>query len=224
MHQKMAHSRFAESSSNRRETVCAKLAVMSGPDQFHFDPTSYLDVVRCEVHSYDELQSQIARATVGIEAMRILDLGTGTGETARHVLAHHPEAVVIGLDESEGMLAFAREALAGADLRVGRLEDALPDGPFDLVVSGLAIHHLAASDKANLFHRIYGALRAGGRFVLGDLVVPADPEDQVTPFDAPYDKPSPLADQLRWLEAARLTTAVSWTDHDLVVIQADRAG
>jgi tRNA (cmo5U34)-methyltransferase len=202
----------------------AKLTTMSGSEQFHFDPTSYLDLVRSEVPSYDELQRQVALATVGIEATRILDLGTGTGETARHVLVHHPEAVVVGIDESEGMLGFAREALAGADLRSGRLEDALPDGPFDLVVSGLAIHHLAATDKANLFKRIYEALRDGGRFVLGDLVVPADPEDQVTPFDAPYDKPSALADQLRWLEAARLTTRVIWTDRDLVVVQADRAG
>jgi len=224
MHRKVPHFRFDNASSSRLEAARAKLTTMSSPEQFHFDPTSYLDLVRSEVPSYDELQRQFGLATVDVEATRILDLGTGTGETARHVLVHHPEALVIGLDESEGMLGFAREALAGADLRIGRLEDALPDGPFDLVVSGLAIHHLAAIDKANLFCRIYGVLRDGGRFVFGDLVVPADPEDQVTPFDAPYDKPSPLVDQLRWLEEARLTASVIWTDRDLVVIQADRAG
>jgi len=40
------------------------------------------------------------------------------------------------------MLAHARRVLARADLRVSRLEDELPPGPFDLVVSALAVHHL----------------------------------------------------------------------------------
>jgi tRNA (cmo5U34)-methyltransferase len=180
---------------------------MSSPNQFHFDPVSYLDVVRSEMPSYDELQRQVGLATVGVKATRILDLGTGTGETAQQVLEHHRRAAVVGIDESEGMLRFARALLGGADLRVGRIEDSLPDGTFDLVVSGLAIHHLDATSKAELFQRIHAALRDGGRFVLGDVVVPLDPRDQVTPFDPPYDKPSPLVDQLRWLEEARFTAS-----------------
>jgi tRNA (cmo5U34)-methyltransferase len=148
--------------------------MMSNPEQFHFDPVSYLDVVRSEMSSYDELQRQVAFATVGIEATRILDLGTGTGETARHVLVHHGGAAVVGMDESEGMLHFAKQLLKGADLRVGRIEDGLPAGPFDLVVSGLAVHHLDATSKAELFRSAFmRTLRDGGRFVLGDLVVPA---------------------------------------------------
>jgi tRNA (cmo5U34)-methyltransferase len=197
---------------------------VSDPEQFHFDPVTYLEMVRSEVHAYDELQRQVALATVGVKATRILDLGTGTGETAIKVLTHHPEAVLTGIDESEGMLHFARELLSEADLRVGRIEDRLPDGPFDLVVSGLAIHHLEAIAKADLFRRVYRSLRGGGRFVLGDLIVPADAHDQITPFDPPYDKPSPLADQLRWLAEAQFTASVRWADRDLVVIQADRVG
>jgi tRNA (cmo5U34)-methyltransferase len=67
------------------------------------------------------------------------------------------------------MLGAARQRLAGAalELRVANLTDPLPAGPFDLVVSALAIHHLEGPDKAALFGRIAGALRRGGRFVLG---------------------------------------------------------
>jgi tRNA (cmo5U34)-methyltransferase len=60
-------------------------------------------------------------------------------------------------------------------LRVSRLEDAPPEGNFDLVVSALAVHHLDGAGKADLFARVAVRLRSGGRFVVGDLVVPDDP-------------------------------------------------
>jgi hypothetical protein len=48
------------------------------------------------------------------------------------------------------MLAAATAEAAGADLRVGRLQDPLPQGNFDLVVSALAVHHLDGAGKADL--------------------------------------------------------------------------
>src|SRR5919201_623370 len=96
------------------------------------------------------------------------------------------------------------EELPAADLRVGRLEDPLPDGPFDLVVSSLAVHHLDAAGKADLFRRIAAVLAPGGRFVLADVVVPERPEDAVIPCTPGFDLPDPVPDQLEWLEAAGL--------------------
>ena len=104
------------------------------------------------------------------------------------------------------------------------LTDPLPGGPFDLVVSALAIHHLEGPDKADLFARIAGALRPGGRFVLGDVVIPADPADAVTPVTSDHDRPSTLADQLRWLGDAGFGAAAVWSERDLVVVRADRPG
>lgn len=78
------------------------------------------------------------------------------------------------------MSAGARAELE-ADLRVQRLEDPLPEGPFDLVVSVLAVHHLEADEKRDLFRRVRRALAPGGRFVLADLIVPERAEDVVTP-------------------------------------------
>ena len=85
------------------------------------------------------------------------------------------------------------------DVRVGRLEDPLPKCHFDLVVSALAVHHLPAAGKADLFARIASALRPGGTFVLGDVVVPEQSEDQVTPLEDGFDLPDRLDDQFRWL-------------------------
>jgi tRNA (cmo5U34)-methyltransferase len=107
---------------------------------------------------------------------------------------------------------------------VADLTDPLPIGPFDLVVSALAIHHLDGPDKTDLFARIAAALRPGGRFVLGDVVVPVDTAEVVIPITDGHDRPSTLADQLRWLGDAGFDAATTWSEHDLVVLRADFTG
>ena len=147
--------------------------------EFEFTPEGYVESMLAEIHDYVELQRETARATAGVRAERILELGIGTGETTRRVLELHPGAHLTGIDSSAAMLARAREAFPAADLRVARLEDPLPEGPFDLVVSTLAVHHLDSPGKADLFRRVAAVLRPGGRFVLADVVVPERPEDVV---------------------------------------------
>ena len=92
-----------------------------------------------------------ALATIDVPPSHALDLGTGTGVTAAAVLARHPEAALVGLDASSDVLAQARSVLPEATFVIGALEDRLPRGPFDLVVSALAIHHLTSDGKADLF-------------------------------------------------------------------------
>jgi tRNA (cmo5U34)-methyltransferase len=188
--------------------------------QFHFDPTTYLEKIRAEVPAYDELQDAVADATAGIHTDRVLELGVGTGETSRRVLDLHPSAQLVGIDESAEMLAGA-SAGPDADLRLSRLEDPLPEGNFDLIVSALAVHHLDGAAKADLFARVADRLRPGGRFVLGDVVTPDDPMDVITPIDDVYDQPSTVDDQIRWLAAAGLHARVVWAHRDLAVIVAD---
>jgi tRNA (cmo5U34)-methyltransferase len=190
--------------------------------QFHWDPATYLELMRAEVPAYEELQASVVTESAGggVEVASILELGTGTGETTRRLLAAHPEASLYGLDASEGMLSAARSVLVGFrfELSVARLEDPLPAGPFDLVVSVLAVHHLDGAGKAGLFRRVAGVLRSGGRFVLGDVIVPDDPADVVTPIDGAYDQPSRIDDQLRWLGDAGFDASVAWRHRDLAVL------
>jgi tRNA (cmo5U34)-methyltransferase len=184
-----------------------------------WEPEGYPELVRREVPDYERLQDETAAAT-GTGARRILELGTGTGETALRVLARHPRATLVGLDASDLMLEGARAALPAdrIDLRLGRLEDPLPNGPFDVVVSALAIHHLDGPAKADLFARVAALLAPGGRFVLADVVVPEDPADVVTPLEEGFDLPSGVAEQLEWLAAAGLRAHVAWAHRDLAVL------
>jgi tRNA (cmo5U34)-methyltransferase len=192
--------------------------------QFHFDPDTYMELMREEVPAYERLQEVVADTCAGLAVDTLLDLGTGTGETLLRVLVRYPGAAAVGIDESEGMLGVAATRLEGlgVDLRVADLADPLPDGPFDLVVSALAVHHLDGPAKAALFARVAAVLRPGGRFVLGDVVVPVDPADAVTPLSEDFDRPSTVAEQLGWLEAAGLDATAVWFERDLAVVQADR--
>jgi tRNA (cmo5U34)-methyltransferase len=188
--------------------------------QFHFHPEDYLELMHSEMPAYERLQEEAAAAT-GSGARLMLELGTGTGETARRVLARHPGASLVGIDVSADMLAAAD--LPGADLRVARLEDPLPEGPFDLVFSVLAVHHLDGPGKGDLFRRVAAVLEPGGRFVLGDVVVPDEPADATTPLSPGFDLPSRAEEQVAWLREAGLEARVVWSERDLAVLISDRA-
>ena len=193
-------------------------------NQSRFDPATYMDMVRAEVPRYDELQQRVARAAASIEVADLLDLGTGTGETLARVLPFHPGARAVGVDGSETMLAAARPRLLGSNVRlvVADLGDPLPAGPFNVVTSVLAVHHLDGPGKAALFRRVAGVLAPGGRFVLGDVVIPDGAGAAVTPLEDGHDKPSTVAEQVGWLAEAGLVTGVRWQEGDLAVLTADR--
>ena len=190
--------------------------------QWHWDPETYLKNMLAEVPSYPDLQEQTVRATADVDAHAILELGIGTGETAKRVLAAHPGAKLMAIDSSEEMLERARRVVPDADLRVTRLQDPLPDGPFDLVVSALAVHHLDGPAKQDLFRRVAAVLTPGGTFVLSDVVVPEDEADVVTPIDWEYDLPDRADDQLDWLREVGLDAETVWADKDLAVLRATR--
>jgi SAM-dependent methyltransferase len=74
----------------------------------------------------------------------------------------------VGLDFSDVMLAAARERLGG-DERVEIVKHDLAEplpalGPFDAVVSSMAIHHLEHERKRSLYAEAFDALEPGGVF------------------------------------------------------------
>jgi tRNA (cmo5U34)-methyltransferase len=103
---------------------------------------------------------------------RVLDLGAGTGILSAHVARAHPDVSLVLLDGAEPMLAQAQRLLAPRELTlvVADLRNPLPEGPFDAVVSALAIHHLDDEDKRDLCARVLEVLRPGGVFVNAEQV------------------------------------------------------
>lgn len=187
-----------------------------------WDPDEYASSIRTWIHDYDELQHQVARATADRSARSVLDLGIGTGQTAKRVLELHREARLVGLDSSPEMLSGAAQALPQdrATLLQHDLGDPLPDQRFDLVISALAVHHLEGERKAKLFLDIARHLPPGGRFVMGDVVIPIDPADALIENEEGYDFPDSVDDQLAWLSEAGFDSELAWICKDLAVIKA----
>jgi tRNA (cmo5U34)-methyltransferase len=197
----------------------------------HFDPVTYADEIRVDVPAYDELQAAVADAatessSTESSSTRALDLGAGTGETSLALLARCPGAALTLFDESAEMLAAATARLPEASVAnviVADLLNPLPPGPFDVVVSCLAIHHLDGAGKQALFERVHAALAPGGRFVMGDVIVPEDPADAIAPLEEGYDVPDRLPDLVAWLGMAGFDANVVWLHRDLAVVAADMA-
>ena len=155
---------------------------------------------------YDELQERTIEA-IPFPPRRVLELGVGTGETARRLLARYPDAELTGLDSQPEMVFKAREL--GIEARLARMEDPLPDGPWDLVVSVLSVHHLDEAQKRDLFRRVREHSRA---MVMGDVVIA---ERQVAPLEEGVDLPSRAVDLAEWCGGE-----IVWEADDLAVIRA----
>jgi tRNA (cmo5U34)-methyltransferase len=137
-----------------------------GMGQFDWTPDEYLQRIRAKVPRYDELQEEAVKA-IPFPPERVLELGMGTGETTRRLIDAHPDAWVIGLDASPDMVFRARQTYD--DVQLARMEDPLPDGPWDLVISVLSVNDLTDDQKQRLIRRVKDHARS---LVIGDLFEP----------------------------------------------------
>ncbi|HEY7949480.1 MAG TPA: class I SAM-dependent methyltransferase [Solirubrobacterales bacterium] len=160
--------------------------------QFDWTPEVYLERIRSQVPRYDELQEQ-AIAAIPFPPERVLELGMGTGETTRRLIEAHPDAWVVGLDSSPDMVFRARETYD--DVQLARMEDPLPDGPWDLVISVLSVNQLDDDQTQALCRRVKEQARS---LVIGDIF-----------------EPQKLQDLLAWSGGK-----VTWQADDLAVVQA----
>jgi trans-aconitate 2-methyltransferase len=94
----------------------------------------------------------------------VLDAGAGSGRVTEKLVERLPEGRVIALDGSEDMIRKARERLADrVEYAVMDLAELELDEPVDVVFSTATFHWV--TDHDNLFRRIFGVLRPGGRLV-----------------------------------------------------------
>jgi SAM-dependent methyltransferase len=94
---------------------------------------------------------------------RWLDVGCGTGALTATVQSRAEPAAITGVDPSEGFLATARAQVTGprTSFQVGDARSLpLPDGAFDVVVSGLAVNFVP--DPARAATEMARVARPGG--------------------------------------------------------------
>jgi ubiquinone/menaquinone biosynthesis C-methylase UbiE len=174
--------------------------------------------------------------------LRILDVGGGYGAVTSAVLDTRPGAHVVLHDYSAVMLDQARERLTRYGDRVRFVQADLADanwasavgGPFDAVVSAIAIHNLFDADAIRrVYADIFGVLRPGGVFFNNDHIFPTGlaiatmyandfgrdiSEVRVAPGAS-------LLEQLTWLRDAGFSEVDAITkDHHQTILCGVRAG
>jgi tRNA (cmo5U34)-methyltransferase len=126
-------------------------------------------------------QLEVIHRVVGFHCpkpQRMLDLGSGDAVLLTALMEAFPNANGIAVDFSPLMLEQARRRLGKfgqrattleADLQTPEWKESLA-GPFSVIVSGFAIHHLPDERKQALYQEIYDLLAAGGVFLNSEHV------------------------------------------------------
>jgi len=173
---------------------------------------------------------------------RILDLGAGTGMLSAVVAEAYPTASFTLFDFSPRMLEIAAELLGDrAATAVGDMYREIPEGPWDAVISALAIHHMTDEGKRTVYEAAFRELKPGGIFVNAEHVRAETPEMQDyfaewhrrQAFDKgltdqewaeaeermSHDHLTPVSDQLEWMREIGFTDVdCLWKDHGFAVL------
>lgn len=100
-----------------------------------------------------------------LQGLRVLDLGSGFGDFARHARSKGAAAVT-AVDVSQRMIAEAARLTTDDGIHyVHRSIEAFSSSPevFELVVSSLALHYV--QDYEGVARRIFSSLVPGGKFI-----------------------------------------------------------
>lgn len=152
---------------------------------------SYDEHMRSVVRSFEAFYLGIAESIPATgAAIRVLDLGCGTGLELAGIWTRAPRARVTGIDLSAEMLARLRERWAthASQLELIKgsyLEHPLGERAFDCAVSVMTLHHLVPHQKVDLYSRIRASLMPGGVYVEGDYVV--EPAEEARLLAAYYE-------------------------------------
>lgn len=133
---------------------------------------------------YRELQAdiicQLLEATPNLHT--VADLCCGAGFLSKRILERFTACNVHGYDLSDEMLAQAAANLKPFSERFTAHKFDLANmawrkrmAPADVFVSSLAIHHLSAREKEQLFYDLYHNLNPGGVLVIADIIQPTTP-------------------------------------------------
>lgn len=104
----------------------------------------------------------------------LLDLGCGDGILGRFMITCFPDVEAVFIDFSDPMLDAARASLKNvtntkilkSDFSTSQWLEVLEvNRPFDVIVSGFAIHHQPDNRKKELYSEIYDLLSDGGVFL-----------------------------------------------------------
>ena len=209
--------------------------------EFNTWQQDYNAKIRRWVPHYDTLVKGMTQWSGDHPPATILDLGCGNGNTVGLLLKQYPEANYTLVDASEDMISacqFRFRQRSNIHYEQSYFQDLdFTTDTFDLVVAGLAFHHLKGPEKQAIFEQVYRWLRPGGELLASDLYAskqwpdyegqvmqpwaafakkagtPASEWEAMLVHHAQYDFPDSYEKQQHWLQKAGFTEVeINWVD------------
>lgn len=117
---------------------------------------------------YDLVLESVAEIILQNNALKIIDIGCGTGNLYGKL---NNNIEFTGVDQSIEMLLQAREKYPCMNLRLGNfLDEPFIENEFDIVTSTFAFHHLNSLEKQRAINLLLRYLKPGGIIIIADLM------------------------------------------------------
>ncbi|PJE24086.1 methyltransferase domain-containing protein [Mycobacterium paragordonae] len=154
----------------------AGLARGDVPDAFDVGADAYDRLVGANPGYHSNLRRSVQRMALpdNGRGLRLLDAGCGTGASTAALLAAAPEAEIIAVDASAGMLEAARakswpESVRFVHTPIEDLAEHGITGPFDAILAAYLLRNLADPDAQ--LRAFGGLLRPGGTLAVHEYSV-----------------------------------------------------
>jgi tRNA (cmo5U34)-methyltransferase len=197
-------------------------------NHFENEAQIYDEVILKLIPYYKEMVSAIV-GTIPFkktDALKVLDLGCGTGTISLEIKNNFPNATFTLVDLSPKMLEIAKNKINNLDTQIHNVDfyKYNIECNYDVIISSLALHHLVTdNDKKTFYLKIYKGLSDNGLFFNADVVLSSknhlqglyikkwveymskscELDEIINKWLVTYkneDNPAVLLEQIKWLE------------------------
>jgi tRNA (cmo5U34)-methyltransferase len=198
-------------------------------NHFNDESSEFDEIIQKLIPYYNEMVEAISESILADanKNLDVLDLGCGTGTIARAIKIKYPNAHITCLDIAENMIEMAKckmNSFNDIEYIVSGFSDYKFNRTYDVIVSSLALHHLADDKGKKIFYgKCFANLNNNGCFYNADVVLGSSDKlqdlylskwieymnrkinkDEIqSKWMVTYkqeDHPAKLSDQLKWLQ------------------------
>jgi ubiquinone/menaquinone biosynthesis C-methylase UbiE len=158
---------------------------------------TWLEATAYDAMDFATVNTAFANEAIALDpdAVKILDVGTGTARIPILMCQQRPQYLITGVDLAQSMLILGQRNVEVANLtqrirleRVDSKRMPYPDLEYDMVISNSLVHHLP--DPLVLFREVKRLVRPDGAILIRDLIRPESDrlvDNLVAKFGGDYD-------------------------------------